>query len=725
MNFFETYKSENPDFGTDTFRCASETVTKLLHTATSSDHPGMLLGKVQSGKTRTFISILADAFDSGFDIAIVLSKNSKALIEQTVKRLDSEFKTFTDSGECEVYDVMNAPDSFNRFELQAKHIFIAKKQTHNLQRLIDLFHTKCPEMANMRTLIIDDEADNASVGYANKKGSIESTKIATQISELRGVIKNVSFLQVTATPYSLYLQPADIDVANVQTFHPTRPAFTSLVPVPAEYVGGDTYFGEKAATDAPSVERYIHHVVDHNELEILKGSDRRRFKIEEALTSPAIQSYRHAITTFITGGCIQILNAENEGQNTRNLRYSFLVHSEQAKDAHRHQESITTELSEQLAKAATAGGSIIEGLIRESYDDLSRSITLYSQPLPSFDDVLAKVIEALTGGYITIIKVNSDEQVASMLDKTGQLKLRTPLNIFIGGQVLDRGVTLANLTGFYYGRRPNRYQQDTVLQHSRMYGYRRKDLSVTRFYTSNAIRQTMFEMEEFDSSLRNSIEQSQKHGGDDSVQFIRRASNGTIVPCSPNKILIATTQTLRPFRRILPVGFQSGYKTTISATINEIDHIIAQNGGFGANEPVSIPLATALELLTKIESTLNWDKTEDAPAFDWSAIRASLTHLAAQNAAGTGTVLLWAADNRKIARFRTQQGEQGFSDSPDTPKTEGAMARRCAIDEPILFLLRQNGKKDKGWRDTAFYWPVIQAQANTPTSIYTAETTDN
>ena len=187
MNFFETYKSENPDFGTDTFKCASETVTKLLQTATSSDHPGMLLGKVQSGKTRTFISILADAFDSGFDIAIVLSKNSKALIEQTVKRLDSEFKTFTDSGECEVYDVMNAPDSFNRFELQAKHIFIAKKQTHNLQRLIDLFHTKCPEMANMRTLIIDDEADNASVGYANKKGSIESTKKARLVFRAEGL----------------------------------------------------------------------------------------------------------------------------------------------------------------------------------------------------------------------------------------------------------------------------------------------------------------------------------------------------------------------------------------------------------------------------------------------------------------------------------------------------------------------------------------------------------
>jgi hypothetical protein len=73
---------------------------------------------------------------------------------------------------------------------------------------------------------------------------------------------------------------------------------------------------------------------------------------------------------------------------------------------------------------------------------------------------------ALSGGHITITKVKSDDDVASLLDSTGQLKLRTPLNIFIGGQVLDRGVTLANLIAFYYGRRPNKFQQDTVLQHS-------------------------------------------------------------------------------------------------------------------------------------------------------------------------------------------------------------------------------------------------------------------
>ena len=130
---------------------------------------------------------------------------------------------------------------------------------------------------------------------------------------------------------------------------------------------------------------------------------------------------------------------------------------------------------------------------------------LDAQPVPAFEEVIAAAKAAFAEGQISIKKVNSDDDVAALLDNSGQLKLSNTFNVFIGGQVIDRGVTLANLIGFYYGRRPNRYQQDTVLQHSRMYGYRRHDLAVTRFYTSPAIRHAMFQMEEFDSTLRSTF----------------------------------------------------------------------------------------------------------------------------------------------------------------------------------------------------------------------------
>jgi hypothetical protein len=721
--FYSAYKSANPGFSTDTFRCAEETVAALLTTATTSEHPGMLLGKVQSGKTRTFISVLAHAFDNGFDIAIVLSKNSRALIEQTAKRLNSEFSMFTEDGELEIYDIMHAPTAFGAFELESKLIFVAKKQNDNLRRLIDLFK-KHPAMAKKRTLIIDDEADNASIGYSQTQGLVEARTIAKQVSELRSVIEQASFLQVTATPYSLYLQPGEVSVTNVLAFKPTRPAFTKLVPVPPEYVGGETYFGSASRSQTDTLESLIHHTVDHREFERLKKYDKRSFKLDDVLTTPAIDGFRRAIVNFIAGGCIQRINGVAAGAKEKKLRYSFLLHSEAGKGAHSWQEVLTKAIIEKFQAAAIANDATFTSLVAGAFDDLAKSLRLAGNPVPPKTTVLKAVTDALTGEHITISTVNSDEDVAALLDNSGQLKLRTPLNIFIGGQVLDRGVTLANLIGFYYGRRPNRFQQDTVLQHSRMYGYRRADLAVTRFYTSSAIRFAMSQMEEFDVSLRSAIEA----GGDKAVQFIRTAPNGSIVPCSPNKILVATTQTLRPHKRMLPIGFQSGYKTGangIGKMVEALDAKIATLCGFNAATPKLVPLATAIELINGIEPTLQFPE-DDAPPFDWNAARAALTHLSQQHAdpAQRGKVLLWAAKDRNSSRMASASSHATYIETPDSEKTEGQLAKTHAIHHPILFLLRQDGEVEKGWRGTPFYWPVIRAQANTPTAIYTAETID-
>ncbi|MFN7623409.1 MAG: hypothetical protein ACK5RS_09690, partial [Acidobacteriota bacterium] len=68
--FYPVYKAKNKHFSLDTFKCAEDTVSKLLSQQTTSESPLMLLGKVQSGKTRTFISTIALAFDNRFDISI-------------------------------------------------------------------------------------------------------------------------------------------------------------------------------------------------------------------------------------------------------------------------------------------------------------------------------------------------------------------------------------------------------------------------------------------------------------------------------------------------------------------------------------------------------------------------------------------------------------------------------------------------------------------------------
>lgn len=114
----------------------------------------------------------------------MLSKNSKALLAQTLRRLRTEFEMFTGDGGMEIYDIMHAPESFSAFELESKLILVAKKQDDNLRRLIKLYRSN-PAMAEARTLIIDDEADAALIGYAKKAGLVEARTIARQVSQLR------------------------------------------------------------------------------------------------------------------------------------------------------------------------------------------------------------------------------------------------------------------------------------------------------------------------------------------------------------------------------------------------------------------------------------------------------------------------------------------------------------------------------------------------------------
>ena len=49
------------------------------------------------------------------------------------------------------------------------------------------------------------------------------------------------------------------------------------------------------------------------------------------------------------------------------------------------------------------------------------------------------------------------------------------------------------------------------------------------------------------------------------------------------------------------------------------------------------------------------------------------------------------------------------------------MAREYAINNPILFLLKQNGHKEQGWKGNTFYWPVLIAQKNMTPVIYAPE----
>lgn len=697
--------------------CIQRTVEQLLRFNTSASRPGMLLGKIQSGKTKTFLAVMALAFDNEFDIAIVLTKGTKALAKQTLERVYKEFAFFVESDMLQVYDVMIVPKVLTGYELNQKLIFISKKQSDNMDRLATLFNKDYPQLANKKVLIIDDEADYASIGFrrTRQEGIIVNTT-TRQIDELRQTLSASAFLQVTATPYSLYLQPEEF-VIQGNEFSPVRPSFTELVPLHQNYIGSDYYFESKA--DGKSAASLMYQSVSREELNILRHADRRRFKIEECLTSGAVNSLRNAICNFIVGGCMRRLQEKYSGHSLK--KFSFLVHTETAKVAHSWQEQIVIAIVEKLKNALQDNQVLLRQLLSAAYDELSLSINIINHYVPPFEAVSQECFEALREEWVMITTVNSERQVEELLDAEGQLRLRTPLNIFIGGQILDRGVTIANLIGFFYGRRPAIFQQDTVLQHSRMFGFRpAADLAVTRFYTEPTIYDAMMRMHESDSALRQEIERNPNS----SIIFIQRDSNGRVRPCSPNKILVSRTTTLRPFKRILPVGFQTGYKTSIAPIISEIDRILDEaNTHEDFKEPFEISFALAANILRNIENTLEMAENEGYD-FDWKAACATLRFMSDMPDAfqKRGKVWCLVRKNRNLNRIVSIGSHAVYSDAPDTTRTEGEVARRIAIDNPMLILIRQNGNEDLGWRGTPFYWPVIIAQQNLRTSIFAHET---
>lgn len=497
--FYAPFLSNEAMYGLKDRQCIESCVEQLFRKETSSEHPGMLLGKIQSGKTKTFLAIMALAFDNEFDIAVVLTKGTKALTKQTVERVRRQFVANQERDQMQVYDIMAMPPNLTGYELNQKLIIIAKKQHDNLERLAALMSETHPELAERRILLIDDEADFASIGFKMTRAEgLQVNRTTEQIDRLRGILARSSFLQVTATPYALYLQPEDM-VVNGMEFRPVRPAFTVLVPVHDAYIGSDYYF--ERSQDEESIARYLFRPVSMDEMTILKSQDRRRFKVEEALVHNGVDMIRRAICTFIVGGIIRRIQDERAGHTPK--KYSFLIHTEASRASHAWQEQVVMTINDLLKEAARNGDPRLTELFSEAYAELSASQALVERETPPLDEVLEAARQAMLRDSLMITVVNSEREVEALLDSEGQLRLRTPLNIFIGGQILDRGVTIANLIGFYYGRRPNVHQQDTVLQHSRMFGYRPvEDLAVTRFYTAPLIHEAMRRMHESDVAVR-------------------------------------------------------------------------------------------------------------------------------------------------------------------------------------------------------------------------------
>ncbi len=87
--FREDQERERP-YPADLLQCCDRTVDQLLTQQTQSNRPGMLLGRIQSGKTKAFLSVVGIAFDNGFDVAVIFTKgNTLPIIQSALRQMRS------------------------------------------------------------------------------------------------------------------------------------------------------------------------------------------------------------------------------------------------------------------------------------------------------------------------------------------------------------------------------------------------------------------------------------------------------------------------------------------------------------------------------------------------------------------------------------------------------------------------------------------------------------
>ena len=169
---------KNAPYNDESKSCIHRTLQHLLDSDTSVDRPGMLLGMVQGGKTKTFLGVIALGLDNGFDLFVVLTKGTKALTTQTTERLKQAFDTIIEDDDLRVFDVMALP-KLTPYEQRRPLVIVAKKQKDNLIKLRKTLCEDYPTLSRRRAVIIDDEADFASIGFRRTSSLSERARSPT------------------------------------------------------------------------------------------------------------------------------------------------------------------------------------------------------------------------------------------------------------------------------------------------------------------------------------------------------------------------------------------------------------------------------------------------------------------------------------------------------------------------------------------------------------------
>ncbi|HFU3697764.1 TPA: Z1 domain-containing protein [Streptococcus suis] len=480
----------------NTIRESSKEILSYLNDdrQTHGTTKGLVVGNVQSGKTANMAGVISMAADQGYNFFIVLTGTIENLRKQTSDRL---FNDLNGSGNLNWQTIENpslrassAEKLISNFNLaqgdRNRYLSVCLKNKTRLQKLVKWLYSDVNKTRQLKILVIDDEADQASINTNSVMGEEDPTAINKLIKELvnNKSVKAMNYIAYTATPYANILNESGED-----SLYPKN--FIVVLPQSPDYIGPSEMFGTSEPEQYPKID--ITREISPEDVETIK-------KIQKGEIDQTVPiSFQKSIDWFILSLA-----------GMRALGYqkpiSMLVHTTFKVNEHEVISHVVESYLKEIRNNQESFLSKIEILYRDEKIDFSRTKFLenmkgYSTPnavpnYPSWDDVreqIERIFRLEDKNYVSHVqisdfgqpqyhdgfhiaidnsKANSADEIIRLVypTKNNMTKL-APAFIVIGGNTLSRGLTIEGLVSTFFLRTTN--QADTLMQMGRWFGYRK------------------------------------------------------------------------------------------------------------------------------------------------------------------------------------------------------------------------------------------------------------
>lgn len=458
----------------------TDTIVDLAGDPTTSgkwSRRGLVVGHVQSGKTANYLGVINKASDAGYKLIILIAGVHNNLRSQTQERVDYGFvgrdsdQILSRQINVERVGVGNINPAFTATAYTSRAfdfarskaeslgnplqnssepvILVIKKNPSILRNLIDWIRGTSASQGGLTLpmLVIDDEADNASVDTSKDQNAPRT--INRLIRELLSLSTRNAYIGYTATPFAnIFIDPDSENDEQGKDLFPRD--FIVGLDAPSNYVGAREFFLSDES-DTLTVE------LDQTD-EWLPVKHKIDWEIE-GLHPTLIE----AIDCFVLSKAIRILRGQGERHHSMLVNVSRFtrVQGDVAKEIARH--LIALQSAVQNRHAMSQDAALRDPVMRSLHDSWEKH---YSGGVETWIEIQHELHRAAAG--MQVVEVNASKN-------SGKLDYRayadTGLNVIaVGGNSLSRGFTLEGLTVSYFLRNTQMY--DTLLQMGRWFGYR-------------------------------------------------------------------------------------------------------------------------------------------------------------------------------------------------------------------------------------------------------------